>query len=300
VKPRRSKARAIFAVWFRRRLGRLRLAAKPGDGKGNSTMEQPIYTDKRADGSRLQRMSSSSISGYHPTPESISHHLPSAPAVRSRVSTEPPPSYLFVKRLVDIVAASLFLLIGLVPMLLIGLCIALESRGPIIHKRRVLAVQDWDESMGSNALQTFDAYKLRTMVPNADEVLRRNPRLMAAYAKDWKLENDPRITRLGRFLRTTSIDEFPQLLNVLRGEMTLIGPRMITVPELDRYGADASRLLKVKSGLTGLWQVSGRQNVAYEERVRLDMIYINSRTFAFDCCILFKTIKCVLLRQGAY
>ncbi len=296
----RRESGPLFVVWFRRRLGRLWLTAKPDGGKGNSTMEQPIYTDKRADISRIQSMSSSSISGYHPTPDTLGHLTSSAPGVASRVSSEPPPFYLLVKRLVDIVAAVLFLLVGLLPLLVIAVCIALESRGPVIHKRRVLARQDWDAPMGAHALQTFDAYKLRTMVSDADEVLRRNPHLMAAYAKDWKLENDPRITRLGRFLRTTSIDEFPQLLNVLKGEMTLIGPRMITVPELDRYGGDASRLLKVKSGLTGLWQVSGRQNVAYEERVRLDMIYIDSRTFAFDCRILLKTIKCVLLRQGAY
>lgn len=248
----------------------------------------------------MQRMSSSSISGYHAVPEGIGHLPPFKAGEAGAVSAEPPRSYLATKRAIDIAAALLFLLVGLVPLLLVGLCIALESRGPVIHKRRVLARQDWDESMGTDALKTFDAFKLRTMVPNADEVLRRNPHLMAAYAKDWKLENDPRITRLGRFLRTTSIDEFPQLINVLKGEMTLIGPRMITVPELSRYGSDASRLLSVPSGLTGLWQVSGRQNVAYEERVRLDMIYIHSRTFAFDCSILFKTIKCVLLRQGAY
>lgn len=263
-------------------------------------MEQPIYTSNRSESSRLPRMSSSSISGYHVAPKPISHVSASTSAVMDRVASEPSRSYLVVKRGVDIVAALLFLLIGLLPLLLIGLCIALESRGPIIHKRRVLAQQDWDEAAGADGLQTFDAYKLRTMVPNADEVLRRNPHLMAAYAKDWKLENDPRITRLGRFLRTSSIDEFPQLLNVLKGEMTLIGPRMITVPELSRYGADAPRLLKVRSGLTGLWQVSGRQNVAYEERVKLDMMYIESRTLAFDCRILLKTIKCVLLRQGAY
>ncbi len=298
--PKCRERRSIFVVWFRHTLGRLRFAAKPGYGKGNSTMEQPIYTEQRADGSRMQRMSTSSISGYHPAPKAIGHRSPSASAVLDRAPAEPSRSYLLVKRAVDIVAASLFLLIGLVPLLVIGLCIALESRGPIIHKRRVLAQQDWDESQGTDALQTFDAYKLRTMVPNADEVLRRNPHLMAAYAKDWKLENDPRITRLGRFLRTSSIDEFPQLLNVLKGEMTLIGPRMITAPELSRYGADAPRLLKVRPGLTGLWQVSGRQNVAYEERVKLDMMYIESRTLAFDCRILLKTIKCVLLRQGAY
>jgi len=300
VPARRRETRSIFVVWFRHALGRLRFAAKQGNGKGNSTMEQPIYTNNRSDGSRIQRMSTSSISGYHPVPKTISHVSPATSAVMDRVAAEPSRSYLFAKRVIDIVAALLFLLIGLLPLLIIGLCIALESRGPIIHKRRVLAQQDWDESLGTEALKTFEAYKLRTMVPNADEVLRRSPHLMAAYAKDWKLENDPRITRLGRFLRTSSIDEFPQLLNVLKGEMTLIGPRMITVPELSRYGADAPRLLKVPSGLTGLWQVSGRQNVAYEERVKLDMIYIASRTFAFDCRILLKTIKCVLLRQGAY
>lgn len=257
-------------------------------------MEQPIYSDKREGVARMQGLTSS-ISGYHAAPKAAKRTL-----FAPRAEDATPRGYLFVKRLIDIVAASLFLLIMLVPLMVLGLCIMLESRGPVIHKRRVLAEQEWDESMGMEALKTFDAFKLRTMVSDADEVLRRNPHLMAAYAKDWKLENDPRITRLGRFLRTTSIDEFPQLLNVLKGEMTLIGPRMITVPELARYGEDAPALLRVKSGLTGLWQISGRQNVAYEERVRLDMLYIKSRTFAFDCYILWKTIKCVLLRQGAY
>ena len=138
------------------------------------------------------------------------------------------------------------------------------------------------------------------MIPDAEEYLKRHPHLMETYKKDWKLQNDPRITRLGAFLRTTSIDELPQLLNVLKGEMSLIGPRMITVPELARYGGDAPRLLSVKPGLTGLWQVSGRQELSYEERVRLDMVYVQSRSALMDLQILLKTVKCVLLRRGAY
>lgn len=208
--------------------------------------------------------------------------------------------YLFAKRCTDIVL-SLVALLVLFPILLVfALCIRRESPGPAIYRRRVLAWQQWDETLGSDNLKTFDAYKLRTMIHDADDYLQRNPQLFFAFQKDWKLQDDPRVTRLGAWLRRTSIDELPQLLNVLRGQMTLVGPRMITVPELDRYGEDAPKLLGVKPGLTGLWQVSGRQELSYEERVRLDMVYIESRSFALDVQILLKTVKCVLLRKGAY
>lgn len=210
------------------------------------------------------------------------------------------PAYLFAKRLLDIVA-SLFALVVLFPfLLLIALCIRRESPGPAIYRRHVLAWQEWEESIGHSALKTFDAFKLRTMIHDADDYLQRNPHLFNEFQKDWKLQDDPRITRFGAWLRRASVDELPQLLNVLRGQMTLVGPRMITAPELARYGSDASRLLRVKPGLTGLWQVSGRQELSYEERVRLDMVYIESRSLQLDLQILLKTVKCVLQRKGAY
>ncbi len=265
-------------------------------------MEQLIDTGTRSDNPHTPHhfmAAPITASGSHPA-IGAETRPPRRAWARPRTATDSAPwPYLFVKRMVDIVAALFFLALGFLPLLILCVCVALESPGPFIYKRRVLAQQAWTEDRGEEGLKTFDAYKLRTMVSNAEEVLRQNPHLMAMYSKDWKLENDPRITRLGRFLRTTSIDEFPQLLNVLKGEMTLIGPRMITAPELARYGEDAPRLLQVKSGLTGLWQVSGRQNVSYDERVRLDMTYIDSRSFLLDCRILFKTIWCVLRREGA-
>ena len=220
------------------------------------------------------------------------------PALDLAISASP--TYLFFKRLVDVVVSLSLLLLGFLPLLLLAVCIRLESPGPAIHRRRVLAWQVWHEAMGQDALQTFDAFKLRTMISNADEYLQRNPQLYEQFQKDWKLQNDPRITRFGAWLRASSVDEIPQLLNVLLGQMTLVGPRMITIPELSRYGAEAPKLLRVKPGLTGLWQVSGRQDLPYEERVRLDMAYIEARSLALDFGILLKTVKCVLMRKGAY
>jgi lipopolysaccharide/colanic/teichoic acid biosynthesis glycosyltransferase len=115
------------------------------------------------------------------------------------------------------------------------------------------------------------AYKFRTMVPDADAILQNDRELRQEYEKEFKLRRDPRVTRLGATLRSYSLDEFPQLLNVLYGDMTLVGPRMISPPELSRYGSRGAKLLSVKPGLTGLWQVSGRHRVSYEERVLLDM-----------------------------
>ena len=211
-----------------------------------------------------------------------------------------PWGYLLLKRVFDIAVSLLLLGIFFLPLMIVALCIRWEWPGPAIHRRRVLSYQSWDGSQGEPALKTFDAYKLRTMITDADEYLKRHPHLLESYKKDWKLQDDPRITRMGAFLRTTSIDEIPQLLNVLKGEMSLIGPRMITVPELARYGSDAPRLLSVKPGLTGLWQVSGRQELSYEERVRLDMVYVQTRSAWIDLKILLKTVECVLLRRGAY
>ncbi len=253
-------------------------------------MEQRIYADSRGETAHLRlhvvESQAAELAGG-----AVGHA-----AARPRGSWV----YLFVKRAFDIAASLLLLGMFFLPLLIVALCIRWESPGPAIYRRRVLALQEWEAGTGEATLKTFHAYKLRTMIPDAEEYLRRHPQLWAAYKKDWKLQDDPRITRLGAFLRSTSIDELPQLLNVLKGEMSLIGPRMITVPELARYGADAPRLLSVRPGLTGLWQVSGRQELSYEERVRLDMVYAESRSLMMDFSILLKTVKCVLLRRGAY
>jgi exopolysaccharide production protein ExoY len=151
--------------------------------------------------------------------------------------------------------------------------------------------------------QLFPCLKFRTMVRDAQPVLERllreDPAAREQWARDQKLDNDPRITRVGHFLRRTSLDELPQLLNVLKGDMGLVGPRPITVPELERYGTSRWHYLNVRPGMTGLWQVSGRNNVSYEERVHLDRRYVEQRNLSTDFGILVQTVKVVLARDGA-
>jgi lipopolysaccharide/colanic/teichoic acid biosynthesis glycosyltransferase len=133
-----------------------------------------------------------------------------------------------------------------------------------------------------------------------DELLARDPEAAAEYKQYYKLKHDPRITRIGRFLRKTSVDELPQLVNVLRGEMSLVGPRMITMAEVENYGRWGLNLQTVKPGITGLWQVSGRSDITYEERVRLDMRYIRNYSIWLDIQILVQTIPSVIMSRGAY
>jgi Undecaprenyl-phosphate galactose phosphotransferase WbaP len=149
----------------------------------------------------------------------------------------------------------------------------------------------------------FRCMKFRSMLRNSEQVLadllRNDEQARAEWARDQKLTNDPRITPIGHFLRRSSLDELPQLLNVLRGEMSLVGPRPITVAELTRYGSVRWDYLSVLPGVTGLWQVSGRSNTSYDERVSLDLEYIDKRSPWLDLKILLKTVKVVVARDGA-
>jgi exopolysaccharide biosynthesis polyprenyl glycosylphosphotransferase len=182
-------------------------------------------------------------------------------------------------------------LIAIAPLLsLITLAVKLDSPGPVIHRRRV---------MGVNGRQ-FDAYKFRTMYVNGDDILEAHPELKAQLALNHKLKNDPRVTRVGRILRKLSLDELPQLFNVLKRDMSLVGPRMISPAEMDKYNQWGINLLTVKPGITGLWQVSGRSDVSYEERVRLDMHYIRNWTIWLDLQLLLETFPAVLKGRGAY
>ena len=172
----------------------------------------------------------------------------------------------------------------------IALLVRLSSPGPIIHKRLV---------MGLNGKQ-FHAFKFRTMVINGNEVLDKYPDLKEELAKNHKLKNDPRITRIGAFLRKFSLDELPQLFNVIRREMSLVGPRMISPEEVSMYKQFDMNLLTVLPGITGVWQVSGRSDISYEERVRLDMYYIRNWSIWLDLQLLYQTIPAVLKGSGAY
>ncbi len=195
-----------------------------------------------------------------------------------------------LKTLMDYGLASLAVLALLPLFALIALWVKLDSPGPIIYRRRVVGAGG----------RLFDAFKFRTMVINGDEVLRQHPELERELRETGKLKNDPRVTRAGRFLRRTSLDELPQLFNVLRGEMSLVGPRMITAEEISHYGRRYLSLLAVKPGITGLWQVSGRSNIPYPERVRLDLHYIRNYSIWLDLWLLYQTIPAVLRKQGAY
>ena len=173
---------------------------------------------------------------------------------------------------------------------LLAIAIKIDSRGPIIHRRRVLGVNG----------KEFDAFKFRTMHVNGDEILALYPEKQVELAKYHKLKDDPRVTRVGRFIRKWSLDELPQIFNVLRNEMSVVGPRMISPVEINEYAKWGINLLTVKPGITGKWQVSGRSDVTYQERVRLDMYYIRNWNIWLDIQLLIQTIPAVLLRRGAY
>lgn len=173
--------------------------------------------------------------------------------------------------------------------LAIGTLVALESGWPIIYRRRVVGTRG-----------EFDAFKFRSMKQDADAMLAANPILKAEFEQNFKLKNDPRLTRVGSLLRKFSLDELPQLFNVLRGQMSLVGPRMITRAELEKYGANKELLLTVKPGITGYWQINGRQEVSYQERVRMDVYYIKNWSLWMDVKVLLKTPLKVLRKEGAY
>jgi lipopolysaccharide/colanic/teichoic acid biosynthesis glycosyltransferase len=167
----------------------------------------------------------------------------------------------------------------------------LDSPGPIFYRRRVIGVGG----------REFDALKFRSMYIDGDARLAARPDLQATLTSEHKLKDDPRVTRAGARMRRLSLDELPQLINVLRGDMSLVGPRMIHPSEGEMYGRMKANLLTVKPGLTGMWQVSGRSDLSYEERVRLDMVYVRNYSIWLDLQILFfQTLPAVLKGSGAY
>lgn len=179
----------------------------------------------------------------------------------------------------------------ILPMLaLIGLLIKLDSPGPIFYRRRVVGLNG----------KIFHAFKFRTMHVNGDAILDKYPELKEELARTHKLKNDPRVTRIGALLRKYSVDELPQLINVLRREMSLVGPRMITPEEMEEYAQWGTNLLTVMPGITGLWQVSGRSDISYADRVRLDMQYIRNWTIWLDLQLITQTPTAVVRAKGAY
>lgn len=196
--------------------------------------------------------------------------------------------HLITKTLLDYTIAAIVLLALMPLFLVVAYLIKRDSPGPVIYRRRVVG----------QGRREFDAFKLRTMHLQGDKLL--TPEQRRELEMHGKLKDDPRVTKIGVLLRKYSLDELPQLINVLRGEMSLIGPRMITRKELDKFGKWQHNLSTVKPGLTGLWQVSGRSDLSYEDRVRLDMHYIRNHTIWLDLQILFQTIPAMLTGRGAY
>lgn len=198
--------------------------------------------------------------------------------------------YLAIKRLIDIIG-SLIGIILLSPLyIIIAILIKFDSPGKVVfgHTRKGKGGKD------------IKVYKFRTMYSNASEIFESfTPEQKEEYYKNFKLDNDPRVTKLGGFLRKTSLDELPQLFNILKGDMTIIGPRPIVEKEVEKYGDKAEKLFSVVPGLGGYWQANGRSDTTYEERVEMDMYYIDNMCFTLDAKILFQTIFSVLKGEGA-
>lgn len=199
-----------------------------------------------------------------------------------------------VKRAIDFVGSALLLMLASPIIALIALLVKMTSPGPVLFRQ---------ERLGKNGRRIL-VNKFRTMRCDAEDVLKSDKAMYGEYIRNnFKLPKgrDPRVTRVGRFLRETSLDELPQLINVLKGEMSLVGPRPVVPEEIEKYGEYATLVLAAKPGLTGQWQVSGRSDVAdYEQRVRLDMEYLRDQSIGTDLRILMRTVPAVLLRQGAH
>lgn len=198
--------------------------------------------------------------------------------------------YLFFKRSFDIISSLCAIVIFSPVLIILAILVKIDSKGPVFfaHKR-----------LGKKG-EIIGVFKYRTMVQNAEDLLKNlTPEQKKEYETNFKLENDPRITKIGQFLRKTSLDELPQLFNILVGNMSVVGPRPIVQKELSKYGIFSDKLLSVKPGLTGNWQANGRSDTTYEERVKLDIEYIDNRSFWNDIKIIFKTVVVVLKREGA-
>ena len=198
--------------------------------------------------------------------------------------------YTFFKRMFDIFSSLIAIIVFSPIILLVAIAVKIDSKGPIVfgHTR-----------IGKNGVP-IKVYKFRSMVQNADEVFNNfTEEQKKEYYTNFKLDNDPRITKVGDFLRKTSLDELPQLFNILIGNMSVVGPRPIVQKEAEKYGIYANKMFSVTPGLTGYWQANGRSDTSYDERVQMDMYYIDNRSFSMDMKIIFKTVISVIKKEGA-
>jgi lipopolysaccharide/colanic/teichoic acid biosynthesis glycosyltransferase len=201
-------------------------------------------------------------------------------------------SMMWAKRTLDIALSLIALAIFSLPLLAISLLIKLEDGGPIFF---------WQKRVGKDGVE-FDFPKFRSMVTNAEEIKKNlaEQNQHGGEGVTFKMRNDPRVTKIGRVLRRLSLDEMPQLWCVLRGDMSMVGPRPALPSEVEKYTQEQRKRLSVEQGITCIWQVSGRGDIPFEEQVALDMEYIAKRSFWFDVVLLLKTIPAVILGRGAY
>ena len=200
------------------------------------------------------------------------------------------PFYDFVKRFADIICSAIGIILLSPFFIIISIAIKLTSRGPVIfvHKR-----------VGKNGKE-IGIYKFRSMVMNAEELIEKfTPEQKEEFQKNFKLENDPRITRVGKFLRKTSLDELPQLFNILNGDLSIVGPRPVIEAETKIYGKYKDMLLSVKPGLTGFWAANGRSDTSYKRRRAMEIYYVKKRSLFFDIKIILKTAVSVFKGDGA-
>lgn len=212
------------------------------------------------------------------------------PTKSYRKRLERPETYKFVKRFFDIVLASIGMIVLSPIFLIISLAIKLESKGPIFFKHT---------RIGKDG-KIIKIYKFRSMVNNAEDMIKEfTPEQMKRYRENYKLTNDPRITKVGKFLRKTSLDELPQLINIIKGDLSIIGPRPVVSDELKKYGTNTRKFLSVTPGLTGYWAANGRSCTSYEQRMQMELFYIDNLSWKMDIKVFFKTIEAVIKREGA-
>ena len=188
--------------------------------------------------------------------------------------------YKFIKRLIDIIISSLGLIILFPILLIVGIIIKLESKGPVFFSQKRVGING----------KEFDMFKFRSMVVNAEELKQKLESKNEMSGPMFKMKDDPRVTKIGKFIRKTSIDELPQLLNVLKGEMSLVGPRPSLPNEVKEFEDWMMKRLEVKPGLTCYWQVMGRNNIDFEEWMKLDIKYVNDRSIWIDIKLIFRTV----------
>lgn len=199
-------------------------------------------------------------------------------------------AYDILKRFIDIIISTIGLIVCIPIFIIIGIAIKIDSKGPVFFKHK---------RIGKHG-KKLEIYKFRTMIENAEEAMKNfTEEQKKEFAENFKLENDPRVTRVGKILRKTSLDELPQIINILKGEMSIIGPRPVVRSELEKYGSNQDKFLSVAPGLTGNWAANGRSDVSYEERMALELYYVNNRSLILDMKIFFKTIGSVLKGRGA-